>query len=60
MHAHSTQPGYLLCILAFRLSIGLSSSEFVQNDQRFVRNPMVIARTSQGQGGPAGCAKRLE
>eukprot|EP00972_Heterocapsa_arctica_P005480 809177-Heterocapsa_arctica.AAC.1 len=37
-----------------RLKLGLSSSEFVQNDQRVVRNPTVIAR------GPAGYAKRLE
>eukprot|EP00972_Heterocapsa_arctica_P037827 5568608-Heterocapsa_arctica.AAC.1 len=37
-----------------RLNICLSSSEVVQNDQRVVRNPMVIGR------GPAGCAKSLE
>eukprot|EP00972_Heterocapsa_arctica_P061450 9062688-Heterocapsa_arctica.AAC.1 len=37
-----------------RLKLGLSSSEFMHNYQRGVRNPLVIAR------GPAGCAKRLE
>eukprot|EP00972_Heterocapsa_arctica_P077645 11452301-Heterocapsa_arctica.AAC.1 len=32
--------------MSLRLSFGLSSSEFVQNDKRFVRNLMVTTRTS--------------
>eukprot|EP00972_Heterocapsa_arctica_P015419 2272025-Heterocapsa_arctica.AAC.1 len=37
-----------------RLKLGLSSSEFMQKDQRVVRNPTVTTR------GPAGRAQRSE